>query len=72
MAEADSRSLRCGSDVRMQHFVRRTTYYVPLFRLSFFSFFFLGGGLEFMQHLSAALPGNLGSYLRRRFAREQS
>jgi hypothetical protein len=63
MAEADSRCLHCGTYVRMQHFVRRTTYYVPLFRL-----FFLGGGRGvgwvFMQRLSDALHGNLGSYLR--------
>jgi hypothetical protein len=48
MGVADSRSLRCDSDVRMQHFFRRSTY-VP-FRC------FLGDvRRKFMQRLSAAL-----------------
>jgi hypothetical protein len=32
MGVADSRSLRSDTYVRMQHFVRRTTYYVPFRR----------------------------------------
>jgi hypothetical protein len=57
MGVADSRSLRSNSYVRMQHFVRRTTY-VPFRR-------FLGGlRREFTQRLSAALHGSLGSYFR--------
>jgi hypothetical protein len=50
-------SLRSGNFVSMQHFVRRTTYF-PFRR-------FLGDvRREFMQRLSAALHGTLGSYLR--------
>jgi hypothetical protein len=57
MGGADSRSLRSYNYVRMQHFVRRSTL-VP-FRP------FLGDvRREFMQRLSAALRGTLGSYLR--------
>jgi NAD-specific glutamate dehydrogenase len=57
VGDADSRSLRFDIHVRMQHFVRRTTY-VP-FRRS------LGNvRREFMQCLSDALHGTLGSYLR--------
>jgi hypothetical protein len=57
MGDADSRSLRSHSDVRMQHFVRRSTYV-------FFRRF--GGDVrrEFMQRLFAALHVILGSYLR--------
>jgi hypothetical protein len=58
MSAADSRSLRSKNYVRMQHFVRRFTY-VPFRR-------FLGDVLsEFMQRLSFALHGTLGSYHRR-------
>jgi hypothetical protein len=59
MVAADSRSLRCDSYVRMQHFVRRSTY-VPTIRL-------FGGDVrrEFMQRLFAALHGTMGSYLER-------
>jgi hypothetical protein len=57
MGAADSRSLRSDSYVRMQHFVRRSTY-VPCRRS-------LGDvRREFTQRLSAALHGTLGSYLR--------
>jgi NAD-specific glutamate dehydrogenase len=60
MGAADSRSLRFDIYVRMQHFVRRFTY-VPFRR-------FLGDvRREFMQRLSAALHGTLGSYLRDAF-----
>jgi hypothetical protein len=60
MGAADSRSLRSDSYVRMQHFVRRSTY-VPFRR-------FLGDvRREFMQHLSTSLHGTLGSYLRDAF-----
>jgi hypothetical protein len=60
MGAAGSRSLRSDIYVRMQHFVRRSTY-VPFRR-------FLGGARrEFMQRLSAALHGTLGSYLRDAF-----
>jgi hypothetical protein len=56
MGAADSRSLRCDSYVRMQHFIRRSTS-VPFRR-------FLGDARrEFMQRLSATLHGTLGSYL---------
>jgi NAD-specific glutamate dehydrogenase len=56
MGAADSRSLRYDNYVRMQNFVRRTTY-VPFRR-------FLGDvRREFMQRLSDALHGTLGSYL---------
>jgi hypothetical protein len=60
MGAADSRSLRSESYVRMQHFVRRSTY-VPFRR-------FLLGDVrrrEFMQRLFVALHGTLGSYPRR-------
>jgi hypothetical protein len=60
MGAADSRSLRSDNYVRVQHFVRRSTY-VPFRRL-------LGDvRREFMQRLSAALHGTLGSYLRDAF-----
>jgi hypothetical protein len=60
MGAGDSRSLRSHSYVRMQHFVRQSTF-VPFRR-------FLGDvRREFMQHLSAALHGTLGSYLRDAF-----
>jgi hypothetical protein len=57
MGADDFRSLRSDHYVRMQHFVRRSTY------VSFRRF---GGDVrrEFMQRLSAALHGTLGSYLR--------
>jgi hypothetical protein len=59
MGASASRPLRCDSYVRMQHFVRRTTY-VP------FRHFFFGGGVrrELKHRLSAALHITLGSYLR--------
>jgi hypothetical protein len=57
MGDADSRSLRCDSYVRMERFVRRTTYF-PFRR------FWGNVRREFMQRLSAALHGILGSYLR--------
>jgi hypothetical protein len=54
---ANCRFLRFNNYVRMQHFVRRTTY-VPFRR-------FLGDvRREFMQRLCATLHGTLGSYLR--------
>jgi hypothetical protein len=57
MGVAHSRSLRSDNYVRMQHFVRRSTY-VP-FRRS------LGDvRREFMLRLYAALHGTLSSYLR--------
>jgi hypothetical protein len=58
MGVVDSRSLRFDGYVRIQHFVRQTTSYVPLRRS--------WGDVrrEFMQRLSAALYGSLGSYLR--------
>jgi hypothetical protein len=57
MGAHDSRSLRTYNYVRLQHFVRRTAY-VPFRR-------FLGDvRRELMQHLSVALHGTLGSYLR--------
>jgi hypothetical protein len=54
MGDADSRSLRSNSYVRMQYFVRRIT-----FRR-------FGGDVRryFMQRLSAPRHGTLGSYLR--------
>jgi hypothetical protein len=59
MGAADSRSLRYATYVRMKHFVRRST--VPFRR-------FLGDvRREFMQRISAALHGSLGSYLRDAF-----
>jgi hypothetical protein len=57
MGSADSRSLSCDNHVRMEHFVRRTTY-VPFRR------FWGDVRREFMQRLSAALHGTMGSYLR--------
>jgi hypothetical protein len=57
MGAADSRSLRSDSYVRMQHFVRSTTY-VPFWR------FWGNVRREFMQRLYAALHGTLGFYLR--------
>jgi hypothetical protein len=60
MGAANSRSLRSDSYVHMQHFDRRSTC-VPFRR-------FLGDvRREFMQRLSAALHGTLGSYLRDAF-----
>jgi hypothetical protein len=57
MGVVDSLSLCSDSYVRMQHFVRRTTF-VPFRR-------FLGHvRREFMQRLSAALHYIMGSYLR--------
>jgi hypothetical protein len=57
MGAPDSRSLRSDSYVRMQHFVRRSSTFVPFRR-------FLGDvRREFIQRLSAALHGTLGSYL---------
>jgi hypothetical protein len=54
MGAADSRSLRSGNYFRMQHFVRRSTS-LPFRR-------FLGDvRREFMQRLSTALHGTLGS-----------
>jgi hypothetical protein len=55
MGAADSRSLRSDSYVRMQHFVRRTTY-VPFRR------FWGDVRREFMQRLSAALHGTLSAF----------
>jgi hypothetical protein len=55
MGAADSRSLRSDSYVRMQHFVRRSTY-VPFRR------FLEDVRREFMQCLSP-LQGTMGSYL---------
>jgi hypothetical protein len=60
MGVADSRSLRFDSYVHTQHFVRRSTS-VPFRR------FWGGVPREFMQRLSAALHGTLGSYLREAF-----
>jgi hypothetical protein len=57
MGATDARSLRSNSYVRMQHFVRRTTY-VPFRR------FWGDVRREFIQRLSSALHGSLGSYLR--------
>jgi hypothetical protein len=56
MGAADSRSLRFDFYVRMQHFVRRSTY-LPFRR------FFGDVRREFMQRFNAALHGTLGSYL---------
>jgi hypothetical protein len=52
-----TRSLRSESYVRLQHFVRRSTY-VPFWR------FWGDVGREFMQRLFATLHGTLGTYLR--------
>ena len=60
MGAADSRSLRSDSYVRMQHFVRRSTF-------RSFSVFLGDVRREFMQRLSAILHGTLGSYLRDAF-----
>jgi hypothetical protein len=57
MGVADPRSLRSGSHVRMQHFVRRATS-VPFRR------FWGDVRREFMQRLSVALHGTLSSYFR--------
>jgi hypothetical protein len=57
MGVVDSRSLRCDNYARMQHFVRRTTSY-PFWR------FLVDARSEFMQRVSAALHGTLGSYIR--------
>jgi hypothetical protein len=61
MGVADSHSLRSDNYIRMQHFVRRTTYYVPFWR------FWGDVRREFMQHLSATLHVTVGSYLRDAF-----
>jgi hypothetical protein len=60
MSAADSRSLRSDNYVRIHHFVRRCTYFL---------FGVFGGDVrrEFMQRLSAAPHGTLGSYLRDSF-----
>jgi hypothetical protein len=58
MGAADSRSLRSYNYVRMQHFVRRSTYRVPFRR------FLRDVRRELMQRLSAALRGTMGFYLR--------
>jgi hypothetical protein len=54
MGATDSRSLRFGNYVRVQHFIRRTTS-IPFRRF--------GGHVrrELMQRLSHALHGTLGS-----------
>jgi hypothetical protein len=57
MGAADSLSMRFENYVRMQHFVRRTTY-IPFRR------FWGDVRREFMQRLFAALHGTLGSSLR--------
>jgi hypothetical protein len=57
MGVADFRSLRFNNYIHMQHFVRRTTSF-PFRR------FWGDVRREFMQRLSAALHGTLGSYLR--------
>jgi hypothetical protein len=57
MGVADSRSLRYGNYVYMQHFVRRSTYVS-------FRYFWGDVRREFVQCLFAALHGTLGSYLR--------
>jgi hypothetical protein len=57
MGVADSRPLRVDIYVRMHHFVGRTTF-DPFRR------FWGDVRREFMQRLSAALYGTLGSYLR--------
>jgi hypothetical protein len=57
MGATDSRSLSYAKYIRMQHFVRRTSY-VPFRR-------FLGDvRREFMHRLFVALHGTLVSYLR--------
>jgi hypothetical protein len=56
MGSADSRSLRSDNHVRMQHFVRRTA--IPFRR------FWGDVRREFMECLSVALHGTLGSYPR--------
>jgi hypothetical protein len=56
MGHADSRSLRFNNYVCMQRLIRRTTMFLSAF---------IGDvRREFMQRLSAALDGILGSYLR--------
>jgi hypothetical protein len=57
MGAAPSHSLSCESDVRMQHFVRRTNGVA-------FRRIFGDVRCEFRQRLFAALHGTLGSYLR--------
>jgi hypothetical protein len=56
-AANSARSLQSDSYVRIQNYVRRSTY-VPFLR------FLWDVRREFMQHLSLALHGTLGSYLR--------
>jgi hypothetical protein len=60
MVADDSRSLRAGSYIRMQHSVRRSTY-APFRR------FWGDVWREFIQRLFAALHGTMGSYLRDAF-----
>jgi uncharacterized membrane protein len=60
MGVANYGCLRSNCYVHMQHFVRRTTC-VPFRR------FFGDVRREFMQRLSAALHGTMGSYLRDAF-----
>jgi hypothetical protein len=60
MGAADSRSLRSDTYVRMQDYVRRSTSF-PFRR------FWGDVRREFMQRFSAALHGNLDSYLRDAF-----
>jgi hypothetical protein len=60
MGAADSSSLRSDSYARMQHIVRRSTSVT-------FRRFWGDVRREFMQHLSAALHGTLGSYFRDAF-----
>jgi hypothetical protein len=57
MGAVDSCSLRYDDYVRMQHFVRRTTF-VP------FGAFWGDVRREFVQRLSVALHGTLGSHFR--------
>jgi hypothetical protein len=57
MGAAKSRSLRFDNYVRMHHFVRRSTY-APFRRV------LRDVRREFLQRLSIALHGTLGSYLR--------
>jgi hypothetical protein len=55
MVVADSRSIRYDNYVRMQHFVRRSTYFP-------FPRFLRDVRRELMQHLYGALHGTLDSY----------
>jgi hypothetical protein len=60
MGAVDSRSLRSNNYVRLQHFVRRSTYIR-------FRRFWGDVRREFMQRLFAALHGTMGSNLRDAF-----